>query len=341
METRRLEEVDALRGLAAVAVVFFHYSTRITQIYGQKVAPSVEFPHGDLGVNLFFIISGFVIFMTLNATRRPTDFVVGRFSRLFPTYWAAIAVTFAVTAALGLPGRTVTPLEALANTVMLHGLAGVRHVDGVYWTLEVELLFYGLMLCTFAAGLIARIHLVLIGLLVLSMLAGFADAPRLPGIVRRLLILDHIAWFVLGICVFLRTHPRSASDHAKALWLGGMALLCIGLTGGVALAAIGGVLVCLVWAAASGYLPWLRLRPLVWLGAISYPLYLVHQNVGYSTILSLQRGGIPNDLSVLCAIAVSLMLAYALHLTVERPAMAAIRSWWKGRSQGRGVREAA
>jgi peptidoglycan/LPS O-acetylase OafA/YrhL len=85
-------------------------------------------------VNLFFIISGFVIFMTLNATKRPMDFLVGRFSRLFPTYWAAIAVTFLITAVLGLPGRTVSAVEALANFIMLHGWFGIPHVDGVYWS---------------------------------------------------------------------------------------------------------------------------------------------------------------------------------------------------------------
>lgn len=329
MQAKRLEEVDALRGLAAIAVLLFHYSTRISQLYGEQAAFSVAFPHGDLGVNLFFIISGFVIFMTLNATNRPMDFVVGRFSRLFPTYWAAIAVTFTVTAALGLPGRTVSAFEALANFVMIHGLFGVRHVDGVYWTLEVELLFYAMMLVLFAVGLLHRVHLVLLGLLALAALATAAGGPPVPGVVKRLLILDHLAWFVLGICVHLHTRPRQADDRARSLWLGVSALVTIGLAHG-SLAVVALVLTLTVWAAASGSLPFLRFSPLVWLGAVSYPLYLIHQNVGYSLILAIQRSGIDRDVAALGATLASLCIAGALHRAVELPAMAFIREWWRG-----------
>jgi peptidoglycan/LPS O-acetylase OafA/YrhL len=60
--------------------------------------PSV--PWGYLGVNLFFVISGFVIFMTLDRTLVPLDFVISRTSRLFPAYWAAIIITMVITHSL-------------------------------------------------------------------------------------------------------------------------------------------------------------------------------------------------------------------------------------------------
>ena len=90
----RLVEIDALRGVAALAVVLFHYTTRFTELFKPGTLPTISFPGGHYGVNLFFIISGFVIFMTLEKTARPLDFVVSRFSRLFPAYWAAIFLTF-------------------------------------------------------------------------------------------------------------------------------------------------------------------------------------------------------------------------------------------------------
>ncbi|MBL8484418.1 MAG: acyltransferase, partial [Rhodocyclaceae bacterium] len=139
---RRLVEVDALRGIAALAVVFFHYTTRFDQLYPGYEPPSLAMPLGHYGVNLFFIISGFVIFMTLDRTSRPMDFVMSRFSRLFPAYWTAIVLTFVVTHQLGLPGKLVGLDTLLVNVTMIQGLLGFGHVDGVYWTLEVELLFY-------------------------------------------------------------------------------------------------------------------------------------------------------------------------------------------------------
>lgn len=138
----RLTEIDALRGLAALAVVLFHYTTRFTEVFGANLTPSISFPDGHYGVNLFFIISGFVIFMTLDRTTRPMDFVVSRFSRLFPAYWAAIILTFSITHLLGLPDKLVDATTAFYNLIMIHGFFRIPHVDGVYWTLEVELLFY-------------------------------------------------------------------------------------------------------------------------------------------------------------------------------------------------------
>ncbi|MCM2335320.1 MAG: acyltransferase family protein, partial [Pseudomonas sp.] len=110
--TGRVVELDALRGLAALAVVAFHYTTHYQAQVGHAQPLGFGFPFGNYGVHLFFLISGFVIFMTLERTRSPLDFVVSRFSRLFPAYWAAMAVTAAVVYTVGLPGQRL-PLRDL------------------------------------------------------------------------------------------------------------------------------------------------------------------------------------------------------------------------------------
>ena len=81
-KTPRLTELDSLRGIAAMAVVLFHYTTRFTELYGHTAPPVFSVPLGHLGVNLFFMISGFVIFMTLERTLTSRDFIISRFSRL-------------------------------------------------------------------------------------------------------------------------------------------------------------------------------------------------------------------------------------------------------------------
>src|SRR4051812_39368993 len=87
--TKRYEELDALRGIASLMVVFFHYTM------GRPQA-DVGFVLGTTGVDLFFIISGFVIFMSLNKITRSTDFIINRVSRLYPTYWTAVTFTFVI-----------------------------------------------------------------------------------------------------------------------------------------------------------------------------------------------------------------------------------------------------
>ena len=116
---QRLNQLDALRGLAAMAVVLFHFSTRFSELYPQAAPQAWSVPLGYVGVNLFFIISGFVIFMTVERTARPADFVVSRISRLYPAYWVAIILTFCITHDAGLQllesplskDQQVTPVE--------------------------------------------------------------------------------------------------------------------------------------------------------------------------------------------------------------------------------------
>jgi peptidoglycan/LPS O-acetylase OafA/YrhL len=117
-------------------------------------------PWGARGVQLFFIISGFVIFMTLERTRSAMDFVVSRFARLYPAYWAAMYFTIAVV--LISPVANYEPeslTQVLANITMWHSLFRIPHVDGAYWTLYVELWFYVSMLVLFVTGRLRQIEL--------------------------------------------------------------------------------------------------------------------------------------------------------------------------------------
>ena len=121
----RLVELDVLRGLAALAVMLYHYTARFTQRYPNFPPAAAKLPCGFFGVE-FFCISGFVIFMTLDRTRRPMDFVVSRVARLWPACLAAMTVTFCAVHLIGLPGREVSALHALANVTMLGSCSTFR-----------------------------------------------------------------------------------------------------------------------------------------------------------------------------------------------------------------------
>jgi peptidoglycan/LPS O-acetylase OafA/YrhL len=331
---QRLQQVDALRGFAALAVVLFHFTTRFTELYRPGQTLSVAFPHGHLGVNLFFIISGFVVFMTLERTVRPMDFVVSRFSRLFPSYWAAIALTFMVTHWLGLPGKMVDLGPALANFFMMHSIFGVPHVDGVYWTLEVEMLFYIGMFTLFRLLWLDRIHWVLLAFLSLRLLyvamAGIFGID-LPWIAFRLLILQYIPWFALGICIYQITLQKRCLTNGQPLLTAATAVVTLAIAESALVGGLALVFAALVYAAALGRLRWLNTRLFLWLGSISYPFYLIHENIGWSIQLQALACGVPSDLTVLLVMAVSLALATAMTRWIEKPAM----RWIRGRYQAR------
>lgn len=332
--SNRLVEIDALRGIAALSVVLFHYTTRFGQLFGSDPAPTISFPYGHYGVNLFFIISGFVIFMTLEKTSKPMDFVVSRFSRLFPAYWLAIVVTFAVTHLLGLPGKLVGLGAAFGNLIMIHNLFGIPHVDGVYWTLEVELLFYCGMLCLFRLRRLREIHHVLLALMAMRVVYFVLETRfgiDLPWIIYRLLILRYIPWFALGISVYLATNQHQQDSRSATALTATCAILTLLYTESLFIASLAIVLAGITLLAAKGQLPFLRQGLFVWLGAISYPLYLLHENIGWSLQLRLRELGLPTDVAILLALATSLTLATAVTRRVEQPAMRWIRASYRSR----------
>lgn len=336
---RRLFELDALRGIAAVMVMLFHYTRRYEELYGHDTPLPFKLSWGYYGVNLFFCISGFVIFMTLARTKRPADFVVSRFSRLYPAYWVAGLLTFAVTRSLGLPGKEVGAADAVLNVLMFHGLFFIPNVDSVYWTLVVELIFYLWALAFFAAGQLRHVNAALALVLLLRLAAPYLPqviGVELPWRVSSLLILPYIPWFACGIAMYLLHEARMSraatpkSDLAGPLGIVLLATLSLVQDGWVP-ALLAPCLSALLYLAASGRLKILRWNAVVWLGAISYTLYLLHENIGWALIRRLELVGISPFWAVVTAIFVALILAEAVRRWAEQPAMRWIRDLYRRR----------
>ncbi len=324
-------ELDALRGIAAVAVMLYHYTTRYAEVVGHAGRLPLDFSVGMYGVHLFFLISGFVIFMTLERTRTGMDFVVSRFSRLFPGYWAAMAITAAVVWAVGLPQQRIPLRDLLLNATMVQDFLGAQELDGSYWTLQIELFFYAQMLFWFALGLLGRIRWVIAGWLLLSALAGWCQKSgwHFSYTLGELLILRYIPFFAIGI-LFYRMRTRAAERRLDAAMIG-LALLSIGIGQPPVLLLVAGVC-CAIFALFSlGWLRFLNLPLFAFLGAISYSLYLIHQSVGFAAIWRLERAGVPAWAAVPLAMALAFALAALLSYRVEKPAMNWIRAEWRRR----------
>lgn len=325
----RLAELDALRGLAALAVVLFHYT-----VQAPKVVPAIEtvvvgVPWGFYGVHLFFAISGFVIFMTLERTRSSADFAFSRFSRLFPAYWAAIALTTFAEWLLGQGALIRSAQEIAINLTMLQGFVYVPPVDGAYWSLTVELAFYLCMWALWRARLLHRIEPILCAWITLRL--AWLMFPQLPTLGSKLLLVDHIAFFAVGIAAYrVRAGVRRWRDQAPVLLVG---LISTAMIDGSEVALVYAACIAVFAALVAGGTGFLGAPVLVWLGALSYPLYLVHQNVGYAVIAALEGIGLPAWAATVLAIAVALGLAQLIHDFVETPAMRFLRGYWKGRRE--------
>ena len=326
--SERLVELDALRGLAAISVVWMHYSVAFDQHFHHQDALWIRNPLGGYGVELFFMLSGFVILMSLDRATTTLDFVVSRLARLYPVYWAAMLTTFVVVSLCGLPTKSVAPQDVAANLTMLHGLFGFRHVDEVYWTLQCELQFYVVMGLVFALGRRQQVLWILAGLTGLALAnthVGFTDWTG-TGLWRldHYLPLPYFSHFLAGV-VFYESRSGWRRIHT------GMLLLCVASLVHREPLHIALVVVCgaVLLAASRGWFPWLRHPVLAFLGTISYSLYLIHQNVGYVIIRAGYQVGWNGNVSIVVATLVSLLLATGLTFAVERPCNRTLRDRYR------------
>lgn len=140
----RILELDALRGIAALSVFFYHAS-----IYYKESIYFSFFRFGLTGVDLFFIISGFVIFSSVQNKSR-LQFIKSRFLRLYPSYWFAVTLTFILIILKFYEKGMINQIpikDYLINLSMIQEFFGIKNLDGPYWTLYIELFFYLIIFC--------------------------------------------------------------------------------------------------------------------------------------------------------------------------------------------------
>lgn len=333
----RLAALDGLRLVAAFAVLSFHFTGIKLPYWG---APAfVEFPslnhltrYGYLGVELFFVISGFVILMTAY-NRTITSFAASRVARLFPAYWVAIALTFLLQQ-FWHGGREPSFVAALVNTTMVQDAFDVPHVQGAFWTLWIELKFYLLIGVFILVGMTKRRVL---AFAFLWPLLGQVAAATHSGFLNSLLFPTYAPYFAAGILLFLL--HREGHDVATWLALAFNWVLCVQQATGYApraselVGAHVSAMVCgaavtamigAVLALSHGRLARVQWRWLTFAGALTYPLYLVHGQWGFFVIDTLQSG-VSSYLVLALATAGAFVIAWLIHRLVERPVAPRLR----------------
>lgn len=283
-----------MRGIAALLVLAQHILSLLGAEWATAIVTTVDL--GKLGVSLFFLISGFVI--PFSFQRGLVGFAIGRAARLLPALW--LSMLFAI--ALGADVDGVRHL--IASGLMLTHLLSEPGIISAYWTLNWELYFYAICAGAFALGVLRR--------------------PRVFGILAIALgflsIADHRFSYLLLMFTgtLLRMVFLDKNEEAKA-WL----FAALGATLGAAF--VWGMhshrppefFTALALALPAFVLLWNRLShpALLWLGSISYSLYLFHLPI----LEAIQE--IPPLPFAVLGIGLPLMVASAVFRWVEQPAM--------------------
>jgi peptidoglycan/LPS O-acetylase OafA/YrhL len=140
-EAARLSGVQALRGVAACAVVLCHAARHVNKVFGAPALVGI-FQAGHAGVDLFFVISGFIILFVhgddIGRPERLARYLGRRFNRVMPLYWIALAATLTMSAA---GAHVFPPLGRVAGSALLLPSAA-EPLLGIAWTLQYEVVFY-------------------------------------------------------------------------------------------------------------------------------------------------------------------------------------------------------
>lgn len=330
ISNRRVEGLDVLRLFAAVLVVLYHYTFHgpgaydLTWVSLPAVAPVTKYFY--LGVPLFFVISGFVIAYSAHG-RSVREFAVARVSRIYPGFLLCMTLTYLIVAMFGDSRLGVTAFQWAANLVIAAPALKQPYMDLVYWSIVVEVIFYALAASAMAFGLFERrLPLVVTAWLAVSVLNEMVLNSE---VVRRILITNYSGFFssgimlyglfrgqrgVIGWCLGLAIIVGALQVEWNADWLRErdveLSHFVVPLLGLLAPA----VTAVFVFAKVS----WPS-RAALALGGLTYPLYLIHQMVGY-VIFNRLEGSASAALLIPAVLFAMVAVSWGIYQLVERPA---------------------
>lgn len=291
----RLDVLDIVRFFAAFFVVYYHYLYR-----GWKVDSLSDvtfndydgfFKYGYLGVQLFFLISGFVISLSIK-NKTPNQFFISRAVRLFPAFWVSAILTYFFIIIFDDGRFYIAFVDFLLNLTMISKLFGIPFLDGAYWTLIYELVFYFWCFISLKYKFIKIDVLLIVGLIlsILSMLFEVKSAYTI------LWCGNFMPYFAAGY-YFFRVYTGKSSTLDIILificFFGSLLQAYLQLTQknsnlGIDLNTLTVmVLIFFIYVffttLAIGKFSRLSIPKAAFLGSLTYPSYLLHQNIGYIT----------------------------------------------------------
>ena len=318
-ETKRFESVDMLRGIAALSVCLFHLSSGSTSFLGDGFLLKRILSYGHLGVEMFFIISGFVIpysMYRINHQYKDTkSFIIRRVLRVDPPYlimiFIIILLNFISTYSpyyKGIPYH-IDFYNLALHFGYLNSLLGQPWLSPVFWTLAIEFQFYISMALLFP--FLVHKNKIISALTCLIFFTTFFIFKN------RGLIFYSSPFFTLGIWIF---YLKVNYFSKKILWpVVFFLLVFIYLNNSIAV-----VCVCTFTFAVISFLKHWSNKYLLFLGTISYSMYLVHESVGGGLIhlsINFFYGNYMRTLALIGMVLITILISYCFYKIVEYPAI--------------------
>jgi peptidoglycan/LPS O-acetylase OafA/YrhL len=329
---RRVQAPDLLRLVAVIGVILFHYGFRgptaqnVVQVALPELSPFARY--GFLGVPVFFIISGFFIAYSAEGRSAP-GFAIARVARIYPAFVFCMTLTFLSMLAFGSGHFETSFTQWIANLFAAAPALHQPYMDSAYWSLFEEITFYAWVTILMAAGLFQRsIDIIVLVWLFISLANELTiDAAA----IEKVFLADHSGFFATGLLIYELYRGRRdalfqcllALSVATAVFqavhnLGGLRSLTGAAFDGWIVAAICLVdIIVIIWATRIQRVP-LPAGTVIAIGGLTYPLYLLHQQIGYVEFNWIGAGTRPTVLFAVILSAIAL-LSWVTWRYVEQP----------------------
>jgi len=327
--------LDYLRAFSAVLVILYHYTVRYHELYGDNIANSCFiFKNGFMAIAVFFILSGFLITENIENDKSMINFVFKRFVRLYPSYWVCVIITSIVCFYL-LPDKVLSLKEIIINLSMFEGFFGIKYVDGAYWTLRVELLFYAFI--SFIIFFNLREYLIYILFFIVSVSLAcnlFNSQYFIIKLYKYLFPPQYIHMFISGMIISLYNKSKKELVKRKLIYIIIILLSIINQ-----FISHGGIYTIAFLLFMFSIICFIKLFPdysipksflgvsIQWVAKVSYPLYLIHQYFGYAIIKYLYGFGYYSNIILIIPIFLSIFVASLIYKFIEVPFAKKMRSF--------------
>lgn len=287
----RNASIDGLRGVCAVCLVIFHMTVRYSALYLDDVFSDFLFVNrwGDIFSSVFLMISSYFLYAPYKNQFEFWKYLKNKFWRLWPLYFLAVTFIFVITRFYYLPDRTGELKDYFFNIIMLNGYIGTLYIDGSHWymtTLLSAIIIIGILRYYKVDDQPVSYLIWMIAAFLINCLATLTDNTSRDVIygIGKVLCNPYVG----VICVGIGFHKgiNDMKNNKALLGRGWLTMICLGFC--ISLLLLGvwrtiGMIVGMIALSVCIYFPksLLSLKIFVALGSISYPVYLVHQNIGY------------------------------------------------------------
>ncbi|WP_223650895.1 acyltransferase family protein [Hymenobacter psoromatis] len=336
----RFYEIDLLRFLAAILVVIYHYTfivynlSNLSPVRYEYFEPITKYFY--LGVELFFVISGYVVLMSAYK-KTLKQFLISRITRLYPAFWVACTLTFIIILFFGPTLQSlawsenmhVTKMQYIVNMTMLQHFLGYSDIDGAYWTLATEINFYFLISLLMSYKIFKEIDIFILIWIIYTGAAQLSAATDTPF--HYLLIPEYSSFFIAGMLFYVLQNNLMPLWKIYGLLIASF-ILCVRSAWIEAqvhtrvfhqphsvtiVALVIAFIFVFFWLIVKRKIDMSRFPWLNRLGAITYPLYLLHSNIGYILFQKINYS-VNKYFLLISIIGLMLVASYLVHVFIEK-----------------------